>query len=724
MGIKGRKKRERQRQLLLSDPATSPALGDDGDPARGMKNSDLFNVRDLEYLDALRDRKQRRQQPGKAPVRATPPREPRPSSSLVASPDELWENAGEKQRLTSRATASLATSSDAPPFSHPTVGLDEELCDALAAEGFCLMTPIQQRAIPLALANRDILGRAMTGSGKTLAFVVPILQSTHGIVRANGPGRFVSLIVSPTKELCAQIHTVVSRVSSHLRATAADSAHRLGSSVYKCELVTGGTNIAEERRRLLASSVVVGTPGRVRDHVQNTPSWTVRSTLQVFVLDEADRMLTEGFRVDLDIIVGALPALRQTLMFSATVNRAVGELARLSLQRGPLVVDTNSAAPTAIADLLNAVTGDDDDGGKRGRVGSKRRRASALASASAKPPIEEVLEYPSYALPGAAEEAGQDGAAGTESIPSRLKQFAQFVDVQDRLRALYQFVKTVVRTGAKAMVFCSTIASCQFHCMALGAVGFHDDVLMLHGKMKHRQRLATFKCFLEWPSGVLFCTDVAARGLDIPMLEYILQYDAPLDPTEYVHRIGRTARAGQTGTALIFLAPNEAPFLDYLATYGIKLHVVSPSPSLPDIQAKLEHVLQIDDVVAKAAVAACRAFVSAYAGHTLKATFNVAGLDLDKVAMSFALTSVPGGVLEAQMQQTASHSSRDGDKSASAARQAKRLGVGGSVEGRLKSLNRRRKEQLLHYHREKTRTQWSDEGAFIGVRKPIDAIGA
>jgi superfamily II DNA/RNA helicase len=234
----------------------------------------------------------------------------------------------------------------------------------------------------------------------------------------------------------------------------------------------------------------------------------------------------------------------------------------------------------------------------------------------------------------------------------------------------------------------------------MGGAGFHNEVLMLHGKMKHRQRLATFEAFQKWDNGVLFCTDVAARGLDIPKVDWILQYDPPTDPTEYIHRIGRTARAGAVGSALMFLSPQEQPFVPYLAKYGIRLDVLPPEP-LPDLHMSMQRILELDSVVAGHATNAFRAYVNAYQSHVLTTIFDVHTLNLEDLAISFALQTVPNVSLP-------THSSNEEKRTE-------------YVKGKLKSIRSQKYRARAEYERLKTKTQWSEEGAFVGLRR-ADAL--
>lgn len=574
-------------------------------------------------------------------------------------------------------------------YSHPLIGLDPVVVDALHQEGFHRMTRIQERSIPYALEGYDLLGQARTGSGKTLAFCVPLLHLAKETVK-KFPHATAGLLLAPTKELCMQTHTILTTLCQHMAAVPASE----GGAQFHVQLITGGTKITEERKRLTSgvASVVVGTPGRVHDHVLHCKGWDL-SRLRILVLDEADRMLADGFQRDLDAVITRIPKGRQTFLFSATNSKSVRELARLSLSRLPLFIGTAGDAPAAVE------TGDDSAATSKPAMAPYRTYDDPDEDGSEQSTAQDEEDAEEWGGEDVGEgdgDGGSEGSAGdADAIPSTLRQFGHIVPSQDRLRALYAFVKQVARR-AKAMIFCSTVASATFHCQMMGSVGFHDDVMMLHGHMKHRQRVQTFQMFTEWKTGVLFCTDVAARGLDIPHVSWILQYDPPLDPTEYIHRIGRTARAGNVGNSLLFLTPEEAPFVKYLANFGIHMEKYPMPGKLPRIQEKLEHVLQLDDVVAKSAVTAFRAHVGAYQSHILKETFDVHRLDLAALSKAFALTAVPHVTLPRNTEEE------------------KRKEY---IKGRLKSLNRRRLDALRHYEANKTRPQW-ENGSFVGVTRP------
>lgn len=258
-------------------------------------------------------------------------------------------------------------------------------------------------------------------------------------------------------------------------------------------LIMGGANRRSEAERLVKGvSLVVATPGRLLDHLNNTSGFVV-SNLAVLVIDEADRILEIGFEEEMKQILKLLPTDRQTMLFSATQTTRVEDLARLSFKRRPLYVGVDDA------------------------------RAAATR---------EGLQQGFCVVPAA-----------------------------DRFLLLYTFLRK--NRSKKVMVFFSACNSVKFHSELLNYIDL--KVMDIHGKQKQVRRTSTFTEFSKAQSGTLLCTDVAARGLDIPAVDWIIQFDPPDDPKEYIHRVGRTARGRDgKGKALLFLMPSELGFLEYL----------------------------------------------------------------------------------------------------------------------------------------------------------------
>jgi ATP-dependent RNA helicase RhlE len=350
--------------------------------------------------------------------------------------------------------------------------LDEPILRAVEAEGYDVPTPIQSKAIPHVLEGRDVLGCAQTGTGKTAAFALPIL---HRLLRSeNAPRRrrpIRALVLSPTRELAAQIGE---SFRGYARFT------RLRSTV-----VFGGVSQRGQVRTLGEGvDVLIATPGRLLDLMHQ--GYVDLREVEVFVLDEADRMLDMGFIPDVRRVVAAIPAQRQTLMFSATMPDAIRRLADVLLS-DPVSVQ---AAPEA-------------------------------ASSG---PIDQRVFHVSKA-----------------DKPALLK------DILDRKEATRVLVFTRTRHGADRV---------ERH---LARAGVHAAAI--HGSKSQTARERALADFRGTNAPVLVATDIAARGLDVDGITHVVNYDIPVEPETYVHRIGRTGRMGASGVAISFCDVEERPAL-------------------------------------------------------------------------------------------------------------------------------------------------------------------
>jgi ATP-dependent RNA helicase RhlE len=347
------------------------------------------------------------------------------------------------------------------PFSG--FGLNHDLLRGVHELGFTRPTPIQQEAMPPALAGHDLLACAMTGSGKTAAFVLPILQRLGDKPR----GTTRALVLTPTRELAAQI-------DEHLNALALHTPLS-GAAVF------GGVGMGPQEHAFRKGvDVIVATPGRLLDHLRLP--YAKLQGLEILVLDEADRMLDMGFLPDIRRILRHLPTKRQTLFFSATMPAPIVELSRDMLKK-PITVDLARQPAPAIG-ITQAV-------------------------------------YP---------------------VPSDLKS-ALLVEMLKRgdIRSVIVFTRTKHRANRLADYLVR-------HGVTAGRI---------HGNRSQSQRtqaLADFKAF-KFP--VLVATDIAARGIDVEALSHVVNFDVPASPDDYVHRVGRTARAESKGDAFLFVAPEE-----------------------------------------------------------------------------------------------------------------------------------------------------------------------
>ena len=352
------------------------------------------------------------------------------------------------------------------------LGVTEPLCRALTSAGYTSPTPIQSQTFPHALAGRDVLGIARTGTGKTAAFVLPLvmqLAAASGGRRTPGPR---ILVLAPTRELAAQIGAEFGRFGR---------VHGLRHAI-----VVGGTSIRPQINALAAGpDVVIATPGRLIDllNQRHLPVQHVRHV----VLDEADRMLDMGFLPQVSRILAALPAPRQTLLFSATMPQEMMVFANRVL-RNHVRVEASPNAPITAEGIEQRLF----------RVASSGKRAL----------LAELLEDPAL---------------------SRVLVFTRTKHGADRL------------------------------CKQLSREGL--SVNAIHGNKTQGARRKALDAFRTGSARVLVATDIAARGIDVSGVTHVINFDLPQEPEGYVHRIGRTARAGAVGIAISFCDPGELPLL-------------------------------------------------------------------------------------------------------------------------------------------------------------------
>lgn len=336
------------------------------------------------------------------------------------------------------------------------LGVCEELCRAVKLMKWAKPTKIQQEAIPWALQGRDIIGLAETGSGKTGAFALPIVQRL-----LDDPQRFYAVCLAPTRELCVQIGEQFEAIGSTIKLQTAT--------------VVGGLAMVDQAMALAKRPhVVVATPGRLVDHLENTKGFHLK-TVKYLVMDEADRLLSMDFDEALDKILEVVPRERNTFLFSATMTSKVSKLQRASLRK-PVKVEVSSKSDTAAGLVQNFLL-----------------------------------------------------------VPFKFKQtyFAALVA---------HFIHYSV------MVFTDTCLGAQRLSIFLRHMGMKS--ICLHGNMSQAQRLGALSGFKAKEQRILVCTDVASRGLDVPSVDLVVNYDVPKNSKDYIHRVGRTARAGRTGRAV------------------------------------------------------------------------------------------------------------------------------------------------------------------------------
>ncbi len=614
--------------------------------------------------------------------------------------------------------------------SFESLGLEQKLISVLTKPvddgGLNLKTSTRAQSCVLPLFTRlqnsnsskhraqNVLLKSETGSGKTLAFLLPILHDlmtfTKQVSRTDGTR---ALIISPTRELCAQISNVIQKLTS------------------VCVNIVGGCFVGGEKKKSEKSRlrkgivILVATPGRLHDHMHTTDCFNLQH-LKYIVLDEADRLLDLGFEKTImeciHLIRGGATAQEETgqslqkkfasqqaqnakkclkpkelvhIMASATLTMALKRLALPLMGNQPFyLVDADSEAVRTIRSSADL---DADEGAMKQHKEADNNDSTVPKKISSSGLMEtEVL-----------------------NAPKQLQQYFMSVSCKWRLAALLSFLKT--HSDQKVMVFLATCDSVDFHTLALreadwplkldaeaagaasnsldddsgaaensmsamkeeelkskkrqqflqplecknhGILGGNCPIFRLHGNIPQKERVSVFSEFSAASRGILLCTDVAARGLDLPRLDWILQYDPPCEATDYVHRCGRTARRGKAGSSLLFLLPSENPYVSLLSSHGLTTEALSLQKLFGDvatyvpgaaafknteemaaviIQRRLERTIEGNQPLLQAARQAFRSHVRAYATHSKesKGIFRVSSLHLGHVARSFALRDPP-----------------------------------------------------------------------------------
>jgi len=454
------------------------------------------------------------------------------------------------------------------------LNLSEKTMKAITDMKFENMTEIQQRGIPPLLAGRDVLGAAKTGSGKTLAFLIPAVEMLTSLrfKPRNGTG---VIVVSPTRELALQIFGVARELMSH------------HSQTYG--IVIGGANRRAEAEKLAKGvNLLIATPGRLLDHLQNTQGFVFKN-LKALVIDEADRILEIGFEDEMRQIVKILPKdERQTMLFSATQTTKVEDLARISLRPGPLYINVDHQKEHSTVEGLEQgyVVCDSD---KRFLLlfsflkrNLKKKIIVFFSSCACVKYHAELLNY--IDLP-------------VLDLHGKQKQ-------EKRTNTFFEFCN-----AKQGTLLCTDVA----------ARGL--DV-----------------SFSLSPS--LFSVTNKAQ---IPDVDWIIQWDPPDDPRSYIHRVGRTARGSNgKGRSLMFLQPSEVGFLSHLKTARVPVvEFEFPSSKIVNVQSQLEKLISQNYYLNKSAKDGYRSYLQAYASHSLRTVFDVHKLDLVKVARSFGFSAPP-----------------------------------------------------------------------------------
>lgn len=497
-------------------------------------------------------------------------------------------------------------------WSNLSVTLYPSIHRTLSELQFSEMTPVQSACIPAMLKHNDVTVQAATGSGKTLSYAIPCVQmcinklikqyltsinqpiTTDTILYHNNhtqinelpslPKYDVSvLVISPTRELALQIHDVFQHFIKLL------SPH-----ITLFALIGGDNNNSTDINYMKqGANIVIGTPGRLQ-HTLSSNTHINTKSVDCLILDEADRLLAMGFEQTIVNIIKQLPKQRRTGLFSATLNSTVNNLVKAGL-RNPMNIDVQI---------------------KWKDTGSINNNNS-----------------------------NSNTSVTNQVIPTSLNNYYQIISHKHKLSHLIDFICTYGNTS-KLIVFFLTCAQVSYFTLVFNQLtqtnGIH--ISGLHGKLDTKKRHKIYSEYVTLDAGVLLCTDVAARGIDLPDVNYIIQYDAPQDPAYFVHRIGRTARMNRVGNALIYLDPHEDTYIQYLELQKVPITSLSePIDSIDSdaIYTQIQQQSVNDRLIFNRAQTAYVSYIRAYREHQLTQIFNFKQLPYIDVAHGMALLYLP-----------------------------------------------------------------------------------
>lgn len=445
--------------------------------------------------------------------------------------------------------------------------------------GFERATPVQAAAVPLLLSHKDVVVEAVTGSGKTLAFLLPLLQILEKApLVLKDHRRIGAVVMTPTRELAVQIYETLQGLLKIKNTSETDSLKAL--------LLIGGVSATLEddfeKYRKEGGNIIVATPGRLEEFLKRyngDVGPALKDAFELLILDEADRLLDLGFESSIRNILQQLPKQRRTGLFSATMTEAIGDLIRTGLRN----------------------------------------------------PVRVTVKV-------------ENSENGESRVPTTLAIHYKLVDSFDEKLTL--FTNLIRRSdpdhpmkGKKIIVYFATCACVDYYMKVFG----DEKIFALHGKMPHNKRTAVYRGFLDSAGGsVMFCTDLAARGLDFPDIDWVIQFDPPQDPKSFLHRCGRTARSGRSGDALVFLQKQEDAYIEMMSNRSVPMTEFNCAISGKafDCEGLKEKSLKSREFY-ESGIKAFVSYIRFYQEHQAKFIFNLKELDIPSLARTFGLLRLP-----------------------------------------------------------------------------------
>ena len=463
------------------------------------------------------------------------------------------------------------------------------------------LTPIQRSTLPHSLGGRDILAASKTGSGKTLCFLIPILENLYrdGWVKEEG---LAALILLPTRELAIQIFEVINKIGKY---------HN-----FSVGMVIGGNDYEKEKYIVNNMNILIGTPGRVLQHMSESYMFNA-DNLKMLVIDEADRILDEGFEEELLKLLNYLPKNRQTLLFSATLTRNLKRLVKIHMNSPEYINLSNTDS------VLNAIENINKNELSIMKINNNNDINNNNNNLN-------------------------NNNSNDLLIPKNLNQFYTIVEPEDRVNILYSFLKT--HKTSKCLVFVSSRKQVRYFTEIFKYLKLGMLFLDIHGKQKQGKRSTTFYTFSQKRNSVvLFATDLASRGVDFPAIDWVIQLDPPEDLSQYIHRVGRTARYKSDGNSILFVSEKENNFINKLKIRKINiLKMKIPPNKINNITPVIRSILSEHKELIELAEKAITSYIKSINLMSNKNVFDIKNIDLGKLALSYGLVSSPEMIIKSK----------------------------------------------------------------------------
>ena len=468
--------------------------------------------------------------------------------------------------------------------------LSQKTINGLSETKYYKLTPIQRATLPHSLAGRDILAASKTGSGKTLCFLIPLLECLYRERWSKEEGLGV-LVILPTRELAIQVFEVLNKIGKY---------HN-----FSVGLVIGGNNVEKEKEAINYMNILIGTPGRILQHVTETAMFSA-DNLKMLIIDEADRILDEGFEENITEILNYLPTNRQTLLFSATLTKNLKRLVKLKLSSPEYINLSNTDSV-----ITNEV---DIEELNKNELSIMKSQSNEIAKA-------------------------EDDNSGL--IPKNLNQFYTIVEAHEKVDVLYSFFKT--HKMSKCLVFVTSVKQVRFFSEVFKKLKLGMTILDLHGRQSQGKRSSTFYTFSQKRNSVvLFATDVLSRGVDFPAIDWVIQLDAPEDISAYIHRVGRTARYKSEGSAILFVSSKEEAFIEELKQKKIDIRKMKfQRNKIKPMAAVVRSIISEKPDMVQMAEKAVSSYIKSVALFSNKKVFDIKSIDLNKLCLSYGIISAP-----------------------------------------------------------------------------------